>query len=84
VIGRVCGTRSDVFAFVSIATPATVTARRPTIERIAVGTGAFVVAEVQVVGTEIPHSGFGFDVSDSAFEPVGGAGCRFFGPTGGG
>jgi hypothetical protein len=84
VIGRVCGTRSDVFAFASIPTPATVTLCRPTIERIAVGTGAFVVAEVQVVGAEIPHSGFGFDVGDSAFKPIGGAGCGFFGPTGGG
>jgi len=44
--------------------------------------GGFVVTKIEIVSAEVPHAGFGFDVSDPAFEPIGGTGSGFFAAAG--
>jgi hypothetical protein len=64
----------------AIAAGPAVAARRTAIGTF--GRNRFVITKVKVVGTEVTHARFGFDVGDPAFEPIGGAGFGFFGTAG--
>jgi hypothetical protein len=56
----------EIVALATIAARAAVSARWATIGGF--DCGGFVVTKIQVVGAEVPHAGFGFDIGDFAFE----------------